>query len=173
MNVAKNPTRRLPRPLPTRVPSPTQGARSLQIFRSGTFLLLMNQALCPLCSRLPRPSRGGKLSLSPGERSASAYLRGSQVTTHRSRPSCAKVQKLRFVSPLFATLTDSLSRKSFPCHSYANTRDGGATPPPIFTAGSKYRRKSFRIRSYRKRACKSFRMRSYEIPPGVGTPSKW
>jgi hypothetical protein len=37
--------------------------------------------------------------------------------------SCAKAQKHRSASPLFATLTHSLSRKSFPCHSYANTRD--------------------------------------------------
>src|SRR5579859_876516 len=78
----------------------------------------------------------------------------------------SKAQKHHFLSPLFATLTDSLSRKSFPCHSYANTRDGGATPPPIFSAGSKYRRKSFRIRSYRKCACKSYRMRSYENTGG-------
>ena len=47
-----------------------------------------------------------------------------------SRPA-SEAQKWRFVSPLFATLTDSLSRKSFPCHSYANTRDGGGTTPPI------------------------------------------
>jgi hypothetical protein len=44
--------------------------------------------------------------------------------------SCAETQKWRFASPLFATLTDSLSRKSFPCHSYANTRDGGVPIPP-------------------------------------------
>src|SRR6202166_2333636 len=42
----------------------------------------------------------------------------------RSRPA-QKAQKHAFVSPLFATLTHSLSRKSFACHSYANTRDGG------------------------------------------------
>ena len=46
-------------------------------------------------------------------------------------PSCAEAQKCLFVSPLFATLTHSLSRKSFPWHSYANTRDGGATLLPI------------------------------------------
>src|SRR6266849_190534 len=38
-----------------------------------------------------------------------------------------EAQKCLSVTPLFATLTHSVSRKSFPCHSYANTRDGGAT----------------------------------------------
>ena len=40
---------------------------------------------------------------------------------------CTEAQKCPSVSPLPATLTHSLSRKSFPCHSYANTRDRGAT----------------------------------------------
>src|SRR5229473_1875197 len=44
---------------------------------------------------------------------------------------CTEAQKCRSVSPLFATLTHSVSRKSFACHSYANTRDGVVTPPPI------------------------------------------
>src|SRR5260370_14797919 len=44
---------------------------------------------------------------------------------------CTKAQKFLFVSPLLATLTHSLSRKSFPCHSYANTRDGGVTVAPV------------------------------------------
>src|SRR5713226_6490994 len=40
---------------------------------------------------------------------------------------CTEAQKCLSVTPLFATLTHSVSRKSFPCHSYANTRDGGVT----------------------------------------------
>src|SRR5712692_9868136 len=44
---------------------------------------------------------------------------------------CTEAQKCLFVSPLLATLTHSVSRKSFPCHSYANTRDGGATIAPV------------------------------------------
>ncbi len=44
---------------------------------------------------------------------------------------CTDAQKCPSVSPLFATLTHSMSRKSFACHSYANTQDGGVTPPPI------------------------------------------
>ncbi len=42
---------------------------------------------------------------------------------------CTEAQKYLSVTPLLATLTHSLSRKSFSCHSYANTRDGGATMP--------------------------------------------
>ncbi len=40
---------------------------------------------------------------------------------------CTEAQKCLSVSPLFATLTHSVSRKSFPCHSYENIRDGGVT----------------------------------------------
>jgi hypothetical protein len=36
---------------------------------------------------------------------------------------CSHSQKPCILSPLFATLTHSASRKSFPCHSYENTRD--------------------------------------------------
>jgi hypothetical protein len=50
---------------------------------------------------------------------------------------CTEAQKCLFVSPLFATLTHSLSPKSFlprssrgPCHSYTNTRDGGTPTLP-------------------------------------------
>ena len=43
---------------------------------------------------------------------------------------CTKAQKRPSVSPLLATLTHSASRKSFPCHSYENTRDGRASAPP-------------------------------------------
>jgi hypothetical protein len=59
------------------------------------------------------------------------HLHESRVTS----PSCAKAQKSLFVSPLLATLTDSLSRKSFPCHSYANTRGVCTTPPKFFAFG--------------------------------------
>ena len=44
---------------------------------------------------------------------------------------CTEAQKCLFVSPLLATLTHSVSRKSFPCNSYANTRDGGAAVAPV------------------------------------------
>src|SRR6266851_6592942 len=40
---------------------------------------------------------------------------------------CTKAQKRPPVSPFPATLTHSLSRNPFVCHSYANTRDGYAT----------------------------------------------
>ncbi len=44
---------------------------------------------------------------------------------------CTEAQKCLSVSPLLATLTHSVSRKSFPCHSYANTRDGDVTAAPV------------------------------------------
>src|SRR5713226_10164670 len=45
---------------------------------------------------------------------------------------CTVAQKYLSVSPLLATLAHSLSRKFFPCHSYANTRDMGVTAAPNF-----------------------------------------
>ncbi len=42
---------------------------------------------------------------------------------------CTDRQKCLSVSPLLATLTHSLSRKSFPCRSYENTGDGGDNYP--------------------------------------------
>src|SRR5258707_1338143 len=46
---------------------------------------------------------------------------------------CTEAQKCLFVTPLLATLTHPVSRKPFPCHSYANTRDTGATAPRFFS----------------------------------------
>ena len=70
-------------------------------------------------SRFPRANRG--LASRGILRSAT-----SSLSNHPSGVlSCAKAQKHLSASPLFATLTDSLSRKSFPCHSYANTGDVG------------------------------------------------
>jgi hypothetical protein len=43
---------------------------------------------------------------------------------------CTETRKCPSVSPLLATLTHSCSRKSFPCHFYENTRNGGASTPP-------------------------------------------
>src|SRR5258708_1885891 len=55
----------------------------------------------------------------------------SNLLPFRKLVRCTEAQKRLFASPLLATLTHSLSRKSFPCHSYANTRDGGATIAPV------------------------------------------
>ena len=49
--------------------------------------------------------------------------------------SCAKTQKCPPVSPLPVTLTHSLSRNPFICHSYANTRGVGITVPKFFASG--------------------------------------
>jgi hypothetical protein len=51
---------------------------------------------------------------------------------------CTEAQKSPSVSPLPATLTHSVSRKSFHCHSYANTRDRGVTPHPRFFSPQVY-----------------------------------
>src|SRR5260370_27830539 len=47
---------------------------------------------------------------------------------------CTEAQKCLFVSPLLATLAPAVSRNSFPCHSYANTRDMGVTAATKFRA---------------------------------------
>jgi len=52
---------------------------------------------------------------------------GSLFTARALRPA-PKAQIPLSLSPFAAALTHSASRKFFPCHSYANTRDGGATP---------------------------------------------
>ncbi len=45
----------------------------------------------------------------------------------RERVRCTEARQRLPVSPLLATLTHSVSRKSFPCRSYANSPDGGGT----------------------------------------------
>ncbi len=47
---------------------------------------------------------------------------------------CTETQKCLFLSPLLATLTHSLSRKSFPCHSY-ETPGMGVSPLLQFPLG--------------------------------------
>src|SRR5216683_6864408 len=59
------------------------------------------------------------------------FLQNTRSGIPQELVTCTEAQKCLFVSPLLATLTHSVSRKSFPCHSYANTRDGGATLLPF------------------------------------------
>jgi hypothetical protein len=84
---------------------------------------------------------------------------------------CTEAQKCPSVSPLSATLTHSLSRKSFPCHSYANTRDRGVTPPlksfsPLATHNSPLTLTPFRINTCKsvskQRTLTCFRINTYE-----------
>ncbi len=88
-----------------------------------------------------------------------------------------EAQKCPPVSPLPATLTHSVSRKSFPCHSYANTRDRGATPPlksfsPLATRHSPLALTPFRINTCKsvskQRALTPFRINTYEKHRGGG-----
>src|SRR6266403_3952775 len=91
---------------------------------------------------------------------------------------CTKAQKCPSVSPLPATLTHSLSRKSFPCHSYANTRDRGVTPPPKSSSPRVTRHSPLPLTPFRINTCKSvskqrtlttFRMNTYEKQGEGGT----
>jgi hypothetical protein len=164
VNVAPHPPSPLPRPLPPRTPSSTAvtfgsplssnpapcplclSGKSLPDLhespvtnhKSRLFMHLPALELSCLSFSHPRPlfsivcglfyenTRGG-IPLPD--------LRRSHLTTRSSRPSCAKAQKCPPVSPLPAALTDSLSRKSFPCHSYANTRGVCVAPPKFFASG--------------------------------------
>jgi hypothetical protein len=65
--------------------------------------------------------------------SQTSQLSSAGYTYKRPANPCRapKAQEPLPVSPFPATLTHSLSRKSFACHSYANTRDGCPTPLPI------------------------------------------
>src|ERR1700676_4303436 len=72
-------------------------------------------------SCLPRASKGAfskKSTPSPSSNSTLFFqnTRGGMPRQHFV--SCAKTQKCQSASPLLATLTHSLSRNSFPCHSY-------------------------------------------------------
>ncbi len=109
---------------------------------------------------------------------------------------CAEAQKCLFVSPLLATLTHSSSRKSFPCHSYANTRDGGVTAAPVSASvplwlcgnpdlsrlakGCKSTEittlTTFRINTCKsvskRRTLTTFRINTYKKPRGGGAPTR-
>ncbi len=94
---------------------------------------------------------------------------------------CTEGQKCPPVSPLFATLTHSVSRKSFPCHSYANTRDRGVTPPPKFFSPLATRQSPLPLTTFRINTCKSvskqttlssFRINTYEKTGEGGPPSR-
>jgi hypothetical protein len=134
-----------------------------------------------LLRRAAQPSptlRSPRLSptSAPTQRLAPTPIRSIRLTfspippnsPSRSRPA-REAQKGLLASPLLATLTHSTSCKSFACHSYANTRDMGATSSH-FCCDSVANpcAKFFRIRSYEKCTSKSFRMRSYKKVQGVG-----
>jgi len=126
----------------------------------------------PACSPLPnfefRVSNFAFLPLSP-----------FPATLTRNQRFCRKTAS---VSPLFATLTDTPSRKSFPCHSCENM--GGV--PPLVPASASRRprnpltplesaltdsssRKSFRIRSYEKHGGRGYIPASQtSFPPAPG-----
>src|SRR5260370_1736306 len=73
--------------------------------------------------RVPVFCRPQYVGLSDHENSVATQTR----VPLRELARCTEAQKCLSVTPLFATLTHSVSRLSFPCHSYANTRDGDTT----------------------------------------------
>ena len=88
---------------------------------------------------------------------------------------CTEAQKCPSVSPFLATLTHCVSRKFFPCHSYANTRDRGVTPPlksfsPLATHNSPLTLTPFRINTCKsvskQRTLTIFRINTYEKQGG-------
>src|SRR6266851_9575101 len=109
---------------------------------------------------------------------------------------CTEAQKCLLVSSLLATLTHSVSRKSFPCHSYANTRNGGATAAPVSASvplwlggnpdlsrlakGCKSTEittlTTFRINTCKsvskRRTLTTFRINTYKKPRGGGAPTR-
>src|SRR5258708_21777537 len=91
---------------------------------------------------------------------------------------CTEAQKCPSVSPLPATLTHSVSRKSFRCNSYANTLDRGVTPPPKSSSPLATRHSPLALTPFRINTCKSvskqrtlttFRMNTY-AKQGEGGP---
>ena len=82
--------------------------------------------LQPLCSLFTAPA----LSF---QQLAASFCKTPGVGVPLRTGRCTEAPKCPSVSPLPATLTHSVSRKSFPCHSYANTRDRGVTPTKFFS----------------------------------------
>ena len=91
--------------------------------------------------------------------------------------SCAETQKWPPVSPLPATLTHSLSRKSFPCHSYANTRDVCPSLPRFLSILVTRHSPRQSLNTFRINICKTvskqrtsspFRINTCEKPGGGG-----
>src|SRR5258708_21500359 len=98
---------------------------------------------------------------------------GVGVPLHAGR--CTEAKKCPSVSPLPATLTHSVSRKSFRCNSYANTLDRGVTPPlksfsPLATHNSPLTLTPFRINTCKsvskQRTLTCFRINTYEKTGG-------
>jgi hypothetical protein len=161
--------------------------------RSQKSQLLCNQAnpACPPWqvyspwrdSCLPRASRGlpSLPRASKGAPSAKGCKTPGVGVSLRELVRCTEAQKCLFVSPLLATLTHSVSRKSFPCHSYANTRDGGVTPPPKFFSPLVYPERLLRratrhsplaLTPFRINTCKSVSKQATLTPFRINTYKK-
>src|ERR1700676_1652952 len=182
---------RSPRRFPNSASSQRPAAAKIQSARLGAvpgprrlcpFVFILLRTLCPRQKSQPLCNQANPASFqkTPGVWGPlpSLDLHESQVTIHKSRPSsCAEAQKCPSISPLPATLTHSLSRNSFACHSYANTRDMGATLPKFFSPLATRHSPLQFLNTFRINTCKSvskqrtsspFRINTYEIPGGRG-----
>jgi hypothetical protein len=184
---------RSPRSFPNSASAQPPAAAKIQSGRLGikpgprgscSFVFMLLQTLCPRQKSQPLCNQANPASFqkTPGVWGGplpSLDLHESQVTSHKSRPSsCAETQKCRSASPLPATLTHSLSRNPFPCHSYANTRDRGVTPAPRFFSPLTTRHSPLQfLNTFKINTCKSvskqrtsspFRINTYEKPGGRG-----
>ena len=138
--------------------------------RSSPNSSLINR-LEPLCFLFPTP-------VLCFQQLAASFLKTPGVGVPLRDGRCTEAQKCPSVSPLPATLTHSVPRKSFPCHSYANTRDRGVTPPPKFFSPLATRHSPLPLTPFRINTCKSvskqttltsFRINTYE-KRGEGGP---
>jgi hypothetical protein len=148
--------------------------------RNSNLLALCFHALADSC--LPRASKGTfskKPTPSPSSKS-SLFLQNTRGGIPRQHfVSCAKTQKCQSASPLLATLTHSLSRNSFPCHSYANTQDDGPTLSKFFSPLATRHSPLLFLNTFRINTCKSvskqrtltsFRINTYAKTGGRGPP---
>src|ERR1700730_1938085 len=125
--------------------------------------------------RVCRP-RTPRLTLIPGRASQpSTVAYGSPA----NRPPASEAQKRLALSPFLATLTHSPLLNPFACHSYANTRDMGATLAPKFLPGPKDLTPGCSSTSFKINTCKtvskqttssSFRINTYKKQGGRGGP---
>src|ERR1700726_3680666 len=125
---------RAQRPTPMRTPIPPttlEAAASHESFNPRLFILLRP---------LRRPQKSQPLC---NQQNPVSFCKTPQVgypqRKYDVRSRASEAQKHSPASPLFASLTHSLLRKSFPCHSYASTRDGCVTPPALRTILGRHR----------------------------------
>ena len=132
---------------------------------SCSFFHLSSRLFSITCALFDKNSRGG--------------IPPRDFARHAAPSPAPQAQKSLSASPVFATLAHSLSRNPFACHSYANTRDMGATLAPKFLPGPKDVTPGCSSTSFKINTCKtvskqttssSFRINTYKKQGGGGAP---